>query len=941
MINKSQLQTVLTEYKKDFVSTHWEKEKYKWEAVKCFQDNWNVNDPDFAEMLSRSLAKTYNLLASMNNFPKGMILTFAQKAPEVVRLMFISLFDESKDVIARIDEFRSLSDGLMKYDETAKQHYQKVNAISIYLWLRYPDKYYIYKYSEVKEVAEKLANDSSIKRGEYIDNLRVFYRLYDEICNELRNDQELVDLMKSQIDESCYPDTELKTLTTDFGVYTSRYFKANTNTQETWYPLDYSPELNEKDWLELLKDESVFNLSSLEIMKRLKHFNQPVTFSQLSMLFGESPSFYSSGSTSLAHRVSSKTECPIFENENGVTLWWPILYESLTVGKDDEVNIKMKLREELSDALENINLTDVSLHVDETPAIWKISHGTESTGISDNLKKVFLERQVVVVHGTTKAKASSKVTQGESFLHSIKEGDYFYLCYGNSIQLLGRFNSNLVKENIEKKNQWFERSYDVIKPSRSAEAYTGVKKWWTPNDNSTCIKVDNFDLFERVILEPYFDLTINQLFEKEEKKLRYWWLSVNPKTWSTSDVAVGKVKSFPLHSESGKQRERFQNFLDAKPGDMVVIYEAHPVNKVVALGRISAEQDGEQIYVEKVEGLTYPIEFSDFKDYSELNDLECHKSPQANLLSLSKLEYDFIFDLIRKDNPLLFDNQLEVYSKENFLDEVFMAEDRYDLLVSVLKNKKNIILQGAPGVGKTFAAKRLAWSILEEKDDNCIEFVQFHQNYSYEDFMMGYKPVEDGFELKYGVFYRFCQKAANRPDREHFFIIDEINRGNMSKIFGELLMLIERDYRDSKITLAYNGMSFSVPNNLHIIGMMNTADRSLAMIDYALRRRFSFFEMEPGFDTEGFIKYQRSLNDETLNDLVQRTQELNKEIAKDRSLGKGFSIGHSYFCGQKECSEEWLHSIIEFDILPMLSEYWFDDLNKLNHWTNMLRGVFQ
>ena len=269
------------------------------------------------------------------------------------------------------------------------------------------------------------------------------------------------------------------------------------------------------------------------------------------------------------------------------------------------------------------------------------------------------------------------------------------------------------------------------------------------------------------------------------------------------------------------------------------------------------------------------------------------------------------------------------------------AEDRYDLLVSVLKNKKNIILQGAPGVGKTFAAKRLAWSILEEKDDNCIEFVQFHQNYSYEDFMMGYKPVEDGFELKYGVFYRFCQKAANRPDREHFFIIDEINRGNMSKIFGELLMLIERDYRDSKITLAYNGMSFSVPNNLHIIGMMNTADRSLAMIDYALRRRFSFFEMEPGFDTEGFIKYQRSLNDETLNDLVQRTQELNKEIAKDRSLGKGFSIGHSYFCGQKECSEEWLHSIIEFDILPMLSEYWFDDLNKLNHWTNMLRGVFQ
>lgn len=145
-----------------------------------------------------------------------------------------------------------------------------------------------------------------------------------------------------------------------------------------------------------------------------------------------------------------------------------------------------------------------------------------------------------------------------------------------------------------------------------------------------------------------------------------------------------------------------------------------------------------------------------------------------------------------------------------------MTEKRYENLVAVLRNKKNIILQGAPGVGKTFAARRLAWSMMGEKDDSRIEFVQFHQNYSYEDFMMGYKPVEDGFELKYGIFYRFCQKVANRPDKEFFFIIDEINRGNMSKIFGELLMLIERDYRGTKATLAYNGLSFSVPKNLYI-----------------------------------------------------------------------------------------------------------------------------
>jgi 5-methylcytosine-specific restriction protein B len=321
--------------------------------------------------------------------------------------------------------------------------------------------------------------------------------------------------------------------------------------------------------------------------------------------------------------------------------------------------------------------------------------------------------------------------------------------------------------------------------------------------------------------------------------------------------------------------------------------------------------------------------------------MEYFSMQQGSLFRLTKGEYDFIIDMIREENPLAAAVKVDTYDKEAFLNEVYMTESKYDTLVAVLKNKKNIILQGAPGVGKTFAAKRLAYSIMKEKDESRIEFVQFHQNYSYEDFMMGYKPVNDGFELKYGIFYRFCQKAANQPEKDFFFIIDEINRGNMSKVFGELLMLIERDYRGTKATLAYNGMTFSVPKNLYIIGMMNTADRSLAMIDYALRRRFSFFDIEPGFASAGFTKYQQSLNNDTLAVLISKVQELNKEISADKSLGKGFCIGHSYFCGQTECTDEWMQAIVEYDILPMLSEYWFDDMNKLQRWENILRGVFQ
>ena len=285
----------------------------------------------------------------------------------------------------------------------------------------------------------------------------------------------------------------------------------------------------------------------------------------------------------------------------------------------------------------------------------------------------------------------------------------------------------------------------------------------------------------------------------------------------------------------------------------------------------------------------------------------------------------------------------EKYSKKDFLKDVFITEQQYKTLVALLENKMNIILQGAPGVGKTFAARRLAWSIMGEKDDSRIEFIQFHQSYSYEDFIMGYRPNDDGgFTLKEGVFYQFCEKARNDPNKKYFFIIDEINRGNLSKIFGELLMLIEKDYRKESARLAYREEYFSVPENLYIIGMMNTADRSLAMIDYALRRRFSFFDMNPGFDSDGFKKYQNELKNDTFNRLVDMVKLLNDDIAKDSSLGKGFCIGHSHFCNltKDTCTIDSLRSIAEYDIIPMLCEYWFDDNDSLKKWSANLKGIF-
>lgn len=285
------------------------------------------------------------------------------------------------------------------------------------------------------------------------------------------------------------------------------------------------------------------------------------------------------------------------------------------------------------------------------------------------------------------------------------------------------------------------------------------------------------------------------------------------------------------------------------------------------------------------------------------------------------------------------------YDREGFLSEVYMDEGQYDSLVNELNDKKNIILQGAPGVGKTFAAKRLAYSMMGVKDVERVMMVQFHQSYSYEDFVEGYRPSSEGFELSKGTFYTFCKKADDDSDNDYFFIIDEINRGNLSKIFGELFMLIENDKRGpkNKLQLLYSRELFYVPGNVYLIGMMNTADRSLAMLDYALRRRFAFFELKPAFSTDKFREYREELDSPRLDKLISCVERLNDAIAKDETLGEGFRIGHSYFCNltPDEAEGPKLSQVVEYELAPMLKEYWFDEPTKASMWADELRKAIK
>jgi hypothetical protein len=280
---------------------------------------------------------------------------------------------------------------------------------------------------------------------------------------------------------------------------------------------------------------------------------------------------------------------------------------------------------------------------------------------------------------------------------------------------------------------------------------------------------------------------------------------------------------------------------------------------------------------------------------------------------------------------------LNGYTVEDALEGLFMERVDFLEILELLRAKKNVILQGPPGTGKTFVARRLAYALLGAEDKDRVQFVQFHQSYSYEDFVEGYRPEgEKGFSLKPGVFHTFTRTATDDSKRAYVLVIDEINRGNLSKIFGELMILIEHDKRSPawSVRLAYSDEPFYVPPNLYLIGLMNTADRSLAMVDYALRRRFTFFDLKPKFSSPAFKSslLERGAPEKLANAIVIRLGVLNEDIAKDSSnLGPGFCLGHSFFCSDASESvldEAWYSRVIRTEVAPLLREYWFDNLKR-------------
>lgn len=808
---QEKIKLIIDAYKAEFERVNQE-ERYKWEAVGCYQRNWNIEAENFSEMYAEAFKEASNLLSANMYWPYKMVITFAEQEPDKVRELFKMLYNEEIPLAQRYVDFRAAFDEFYKPQKL--NHYQDLHAVSVYLSFEYPEKYYIYKYKVFKEFSSNIGyvTDRSKFQSE-VYKLEAFFDVCELVLDEVKKDAELQGISSARLDERCYDDAGLHLLTHDIVYFGSKNSLTDDVIADDWWPSldEYDPNLSKEDWKKyILEIEMPDHPSPMQMLKAMMELDGEASCKRLSQLYGGTVSAYVGCAVNLGKRVKKHFNLPACM-DGDQERYFPNPFLGKNKIEDGVKNYCYKIRPELFEALKEIDLSQISAKYEEDEEVSEI---TQKTDVNKN----------TILYGPPgTGKTYNTVVYAVAIIENKLLADVKNESYSDVLERYNAYKADgLVEFTTFHQSYGYEEFIEGIKPVM---------------DNTDDEQTDIQYQISSGLFKSFCDKAGRPILRQAKVDIG---LNNAPTIWKVSLEGTG---------DNPTRTECMNN------GHIRVGYDSYGKDITSETNFVDGGKNVVNAFISKM----------------KIGDivLSCYSSTTIDAIGVVTGDYEW-HDEYEHYKRLRKVNWVVKGIKEDITEinggSTLTLSSVYKLNIA-LADVMDIIAREAPATTK-----------VEDKKKNYV------------------------------------------------FVIDEINRGNISKIFGELITLIESSKRigqpeGMRAKLPYSQQLFGVPDNVYIIGTMNTADRSIATIDTALRRRFRFKEMMPDADVLKGI----SVEDISVSEMLAR---MNKRISV--LYDREHTIGHAYFIPLRDNPTiEQLAEIFENAIVPLLQEYFYEDYEKI------------